>query len=73
MTFEDLWNQICNAPGFPEGAKKQLPESLSDDTKKLIVKRGLQSSSEVVLKAINEINNGSVERIDVLVNRQLRK
>ena len=62
--FEELWKQV---EGIPEGAKKQIPGDLSDRTKRKLERLSPKEIEEAIDKAIEEINKGSVERIDDLI------
>ena len=59
---------------LPEGARVHLPISLSD--KKAIIENKKMSANELadmVLKAINQINSSSVETLNDLVMKSLKK
>ena len=64
MTFEELLDQACTAAHLPEMARIQLPSSLSDKTKRKLLKL----SPKEVAEAVDNVNYGSVESIDKLVN-----
>ena len=68
MTFEELWKQVS---GFPDAAKMQVPRVLSDPTKKKLCKHSPEEVSRMVLAAIEEVNNGSVEPLDTLIKNRL--
>ena len=68
MTFDEVWVQI---QGLPETAKLQIPGLLSEKTK---WKLGMKNPAEVaaiVTEAIEDINHGSVERLDELINKKI--
>lgn len=69
MTFDELLDQACKSAHFPEMARIQLPSSLKDKTKKL--KLSPEELGRVLNKAIDTINKGSVESVDMLVRKQL--
>ncbi len=64
--FEELWKRV---EGIPEGAKKQIPGDLSDRTKRKLEKLSPEKVSEIVNRAFEEINRGSVEGIDTLIRK----
>ena len=66
MTFEE-WIKTTS---LPSTAKEQLPEALSPKSKKKLLER--TDAEEVIASAIDEINRGSVETIDVLVRNRLK-
>ncbi len=68
MTFEEMWS---NVKGIPSDASKQIPSVLSDKTKNKIRNLEPKLVAKIVNEAIDEINNGSIERIDVLIRRRL--
>lgn len=75
MTFDELWERVCATSNLPEGARVHLPSSLSERTKKRVVKLKLSADElgEMVLDTISKINVGSVESIDDLVMKSLEK
>ena len=66
--FEELWKQV---EGIPEGAKKQIPGDLSDRTKRKLEKLSPEKISEVINKAFDEVNHGSVLEMDVLIRKMI--
>jgi len=68
MTFEELWKQVS---GLPDTAKMQVPRVLSDPTKKKLCKHSPEEVSRMVLDAIEEVNNGSVEPLDELIRERI--
>ncbi len=64
--FEELWKEV---EGIPEGAKKQIPLDLSDRTKRKLEKLSPREISEIINRAFEEINKGSVEGIDTLIRK----
>lgn len=61
MTFDDLWREV---QGLPEMAKIQVPTTLSESTKMKLAKKTPEEVSRIVLAAIEDVNNGSVEPLD---------
>ena len=68
MTFDELWEQVR---GLPEMAKVQVPSSLSINTKKRLCKFNPEEISKIVQAAIDEINHGSIESLDKLIQQHL--
>ena len=68
LTFDELWNIV---PGLSNTAKTQVPNALSLDTKKKLERYSPFEIGAIVRFAIDEIENGSVETVDVLVRKQI--
>ena len=64
--FEELWKQV---EGIPDGAKKQIPQDLSDSTKRKLEKLSPETIAEIINKAFEEINKGSVLEMDALIRK----
>lgn len=64
--FEELWKQV---EGIPDGAKKQISQDLSDSTKRKLEKLSPETIAEIINKAFEEINKGSVLEMDVLIRK----
>ena len=71
MTFEELLTEACKSAHLPEMARIQLPSSLSEKTKKLVLKLSPEELGQVLNTAIEQINRGSVESVDTLVRKQI--
>lgn len=71
MTFEDYWEEIGKLKILPGMAIKQIPSSLSAETKKRLMKKEPVETVEILKNAIDEINHGSVESIESLVKKRL--
>ena len=71
MTFEEYWAEVGKLNTLPEMAIKQIPLSLSSDTKKRLLQRQPEETANLLNTAIDEINSGSVESIDSLVRKKL--
>lgn len=71
MTFEEYWAEVGKLNALPEMAIKQIPLSLSSDTKKRLLQRQPEETANLLNTAIDEINSGSVESIDGLVRKKL--
>ncbi len=66
--FDELWKQL---EGIPDGAKKQIPQDLTDRTKRKIEKISLKEVEEAVNKALEEVSKGSVKTIDLLIRKNI--
>ena len=73
MSFEDLLDQACAAASLPEMARIQLPNALSEKTKKMVLKLTSEEFGQILSSAINTVNRGSVESIDTLVRKSLER
>lgn len=71
MTFDALWRQVAELKTLPNEALRYVPEALSLKTKNRLCRKKLEEVTEIVQWAINQINQGSVETLDALVNRKL--
>ena len=71
MTFEEYWAEVENLMVLPTTAVRQLPSSLSVDTKKRLMKKQPEKTVEILRLAIDQINRGSVESIDRLIKKRL--
>ena len=67
MTFDELLDKACTTAGLPEMARMQLPNSLGAETKKIVMKLSPEELGRVLNDAIDAVNHGSVEPIDMLV------
>ena len=68
MTFEKIWEKV---PALPDTAKMQVPGILQDDTKKKLCEHSPEEISQIVLAAIEEVNNGSIVPLDELIKKRL--
>ena len=71
MTFEEYWSEVERLKILPRMAIVQLPTSLSDYTKKRLLKLRPEETAKLINTAISEIDHGSVESIDSLVRKRL--
>lgn len=67
MTFGE-W---LNSTKLPNTAQIHLPQALSKQSMNELMQR--DDGEQILLDAINEINNGSVETIEKLVEQRLGK
>ena len=73
MSFEELLDQACKFASLPEMARIQLPNALSEKTKKMVLKLTSEEFGQILSSAINTVNRGSVESIDTLVRKSLER
>lgn len=71
MTFEEYWAEIEKLKLLPNTAIRQLPSALSRKTKSELMKKHPEDAVEILKKAINAIDCGSIESVDNLVTRLL--
>lgn len=72
--FDELWKSVEELHILPNTAITHIPDFLSDETKKKLMKKTPQEIGKIVKAAINEIeNHGSVEVLDVLIKKELKK
>lgn len=69
MAFEEYWDEVAKLKNIPNAAIEQLPSTLSEKTKKKLMKRKPEESAEILEVAIDLINRGSVESIDSLIRK----
>ena len=72
MSFEDLLDQACKSARLPEMARLLLPSTLSEETKKLVLKLEPEAFGAILKATIDQINRGTVETVDALVRKALR-
>lgn len=65
MTFEE-WISTTSLPSM---AKDQLPNALSEVSKRKLLKR--TDAEDIIQFAIDEINRGSVKTVDAIVAERL--
>jgi hypothetical protein len=68
MSFDDLWSRVT---GLPDMAIIQVPKVLSANKKKKLCKHSPEEVSAIVLWAIEEVNHGSIEPLDDLIQKRL--
>lgn len=71
MTFEEYWIEVEKLKILPQMAIVQLPASLSNYTKRKMLKRSPEETAGILRAAIDEVDHGSVESIDSLVRKRL--
>ena len=71
MTFEEYWSEVEKLKALPNTAIIQIPLALSAETKKKLMKMRPEETESLITTVIDQINHGSVERVDDLVRKQL--
>lgn len=71
MTFKEFWELVGKQSMLSKEAFLLVPDTLSTKTKSRLCGKKPEEAAEIVLWAINQIDHGSVETVDVLVNRRL--
>lgn len=69
--FSKYWAEVEKKHALPEMAIKQLPSSLSLETKKRLMMLRPEETVEILEAAIDQVNRGSAESIDSLVRKRL--
>lgn len=72
MTFEELLDAACKSAQLPNMARILLPSTLSDTTKKAVMKLDSETLGRILKSAIDEIDHGSIESLDAWVRRALK-
>lgn len=67
--FSEYWAEVAKLKVLPNTAIKQLPSSLSLETKRKLMKLKPEETVDILVAVIDQVNQGSVESIDSLVNR----
>ena len=70
--FDDLWKQVGELKVLPNTAIEQVPSFLSDKTKRKLMKKTPREIAEIVDAAVDKINHGSVEVLDVLIQKEIK-
>ena len=71
MSFLDVWDKVKGLGVLPEAASMDFPSSLSEDTKRCLSAKTPKEVAVIALDVISEVNSGSVETINNLVNKRL--
>lgn len=74
MTAEGLIREACRIARLPSMAEDQLPESLPEKTKKLIISSqiSIDELAEILKNVVGIIDHGSTETIDTLIRRAVK-
>ena len=73
MTIKELLQQACEKAKLPGTAVDQLPHSLNDDTKEKLTLLPVDTVADILKEAVEQIDHGAVESIDLLVKKALSK
>ena len=68
LTFEEIWKQVN---GLPDTAILQVPSALAETTKRKLAQRTPEEIKKIVEEAVEEINHGSIARLDELISKRL--
>lgn len=71
MTFDELFDKACASAHLPEMARIQLPNSISEKTKRKMLKLTPEKLGGLLTNAIDEVNHGSIEPIDALISKEI--
>ena len=71
MTFDELWVEVEKLHILPDAAIEQVPQILSNETKKRLSRKTSKEACWILKEAIDEINRGSVETVDALTQKKL--
>lgn len=71
MNFKELWKEIEELNVLPSTAIDQIPETLSESTKKRLSHLTPQKAAAIISASVEEINRGSIRTIDTLVKEKL--
>ena len=71
MDFKELWDEVKYLNVSPNTAVVQIPNALSESTKKRLSLLTSQEVISIVSASVEEINRGSVRTIDALINEKL--
>jgi hypothetical protein len=71
MSFDELMDVTCESAALPNMARILLPSTLSGETKKAVMRLKPEEVGRMLKDAIDQIDNGSVESVDVLVRKAL--
>ncbi len=69
MTFEGMMLKIIELGFFPKSEMFYFGLVLEESTKKKVLQYSPEEVGEFLKWTINEINNGSVETVDTLMNK----
>ncbi|MBR4731751.1 MAG: hypothetical protein IK081_03185 [Lachnospiraceae bacterium] len=71
MQFDELWKEVMAMQVLPEAAHLDLPSALSKETKTRMCAKNPKEAARIFLDVISEIDQGSVETINSLVDKRL--
>ena len=71
MTFEELWEKVDQLGILPGTAIDQIPLALSESTKRRLLRKTPEEIAAIIRSAVSEIDQGSIDTVDVLVRKRL--
>lgn len=71
IEFSEYWGEVDKLDTLPQMAIQQLPSSLSESTKKRLIKIRPEDTIGLLKETIEKINRGFVGSIENLVKKQL--
>ena len=71
MTFIEFWRLVGEQNLLSKEALWLVPDSLTSKTKNRLCKKAPKEAAEIVLWAIRQVDQGSIETVDALVNRRM--
>lgn len=71
MSFMDFWKEIEKLHMLPSMAIDTIPLVLSSDTKERLSRKTPIEAIQILNCAIEQINNGSIETLDMSVRKRL--
>lgn len=66
-----IFREWLRSTKLPDTAQYHLPQALSEKSMNKLMRRS--DGEQILVDAIEEINHGSIETIEALVERRLRK
>lgn len=70
-TFDEYWEEVKSLGLLPNTAVLQIPEALRFQTKMKLIEMPPQETVQIILKAVDMVNDGSTKRLDILVKEQI--
>ena len=71
MTFCEFLNDAWKTTILPSTAREQLPNSLSEKTKKKLMRMKPSIAIMIIERAVEMVNKGSVNSLDHLINLEI--
>lgn len=71
--FAELMRETYKIAGkrIPNMAYMDLPRVISPETREKMMNRSPEELAEIIIAMIDEINHGSIESVDLILNRLL--
>ena len=67
----DIWRIVDRNIGLTGDGKNQIPGVLRESTKKKLARKKPEEVRQIVVAAIDEVNNGSVEPLDRIIRKKI--